>query len=248
MSNVANIEGVPSLTEFQQAVLRWYLKHRLFAFGGVTDPLWLALVAAGDRKGAWVSNVGLTVDHSPDELEQWLESLGIAYQRTGSAPEATIQRGTDGYLITPTPSRFGMLPPSDAPRAEYQRQMGEFLDYPAEAIDAHVEGRAASNSKLQVDVRRGVVSVDEIGYLTFVPYSPPRSIASYERAIATGKRTAARLNALAEIWELPSLETFVERCYHQHCERYTPTEPTTWIDRARRWIEEKTTPVIEEHL
>ena len=236
---------VPTLTDFQRAVLEWYMQNPWVALAGARDPCWLALVATGDRKAAWVTTVGSTIDHSAEDLERWFREVGICYRRTGSAPNAYFQRGTTGYLLARDPDRFELLPAADA-TTTYRRMMGGFLDYHTEAIDARVEGRAASGTQRQIDVRRKVVTADALAYCTFVPYIPPRSIAGYERAISAGKRTATRLETLVNAWEMLAISAFVEHCYQRHRARYVPAEPSSRVERARWWLQEKTTPDISK--
>lgn len=227
--------SISPLSAFQYETLDQYLRGIPPFTSQLRHPLWLALVAYGDRRAAWV-NLDCT-GISGRDLQQWCEEAGIAHRRFEEKR---------GHLISANAKRFELLPEEGAEMDTFRRSMGEFLDYPPEAISAHVDTSVAGPAYRTLDVRRGVFDAGTLSYLALVPYTPERSLSGYERAIAEGQAAADRLRTFAAVWNLPELAEMVQTCLNNEYGDVRPDPSPGSLERLKRRFDEWPAPLLED--
>jgi hypothetical protein len=184
------------------------------------DPVWVTLTVVGGRVGAWIEKPPSERDpvatYDAADTEALWEVLPVAH---------TSLPGTSGWFLAAEESRFDRLPAPDAETDVHQRRMGEFLGYPRDAVDAHIDG-AASVDDVRQYVAAGDLTADEAAYEVFVPYTPADTLGSHRAAVERGRWNAARaLYADAALAIDADLGTTVERLYDRKRNDIVETAP-----------------------
>lgn len=225
---------VETMTETQHQKLSQYIAVRQESGVALREPIWLALVIAGDKPACYADcGLGssttimdgwacdLSEQAVPAEMEievvplnqmsptitvaGVLDAFGLAYQELG---------GT-GWYVARTSWRLGLLPTvRNGSTAAYHRRLGCFFGYTRSDIDYFIATEPPRTQPADL-VADGSFDPEEIAYATFIPEIHQKSINRFERAIETGKTIHSRITSLARQWNIPELETLAETVYEE---------------------------------
>lgn len=237
-SAYAAIRGQRELTDPQRNALRRYAELRHESGVALREPLWLALVIAGDKPATFT---GKGLDTSPDvprngwgfelaeqavpddmEIEvipldettpditvaDVLNEFDLAYQEMG---------GAEGWYVARTSWRLGLLPTvrKGLKSAEaYHRRLGCFFGYSPDDIAYFTDSEPPRTSAHDL-VKAGEFDPEEIAYARFVPEVHGGSIDRYERASETGRTIRERIADLSNKWDLPELDALADTVYEE---------------------------------
>lgn len=231
----AAVGGRKELTDTQQTALGRYAELRHETGVALREPLWLALVIAGDKPACFTgqgleppSNVprnGWAFELAEQAVPKDMDLEVISFDE--AMPDMTVadaldefdlayqEMGGAGWYVARTSWRLGLLPTvrkGTVGVEAYHRRLGCFFGYSHQDIEYFIESEPPRTSATDL-VEAGAFEPEEIAYTTFVPERYAGSIDRYERAIETGKTIHERINDLAKKWDIPPLETLVETVY-----------------------------------
>jgi hypothetical protein len=206
------------LSDLQRSVFGRYLAAHQRAATISLNPLWLALVIAGDRPAAMITPHPKAFPYRNQSLEQCFHSfLDLFDLQSQAIPQS------DQWCLTPTAARFEILPTQwDPSTAEYHLRLGLFLGYPPAAIVSRLclsEPRPHPRSL----VAQGHFEASELAYTLFLPYVyiTPDVDKGYAYEIAAGKAYRQRITAIAEQWQLPVLDALADAIHHEYTTQWT---------------------------
>lgn len=208
--------AIPELTTEQQHSLGAYIEGHRRDETFSLNPLKVARVLSGDKRGAYINAIREDRDRDPDEyLPPLFEALEL--------PARKID-GIDGWNIARTEWRLDLLPTKQTLTDAYHRRCGVFYDYPHEAVEDFIETTIKVTKRDLV--RAGVFDAEEVAYLAFVPYTYHNSVERYEMMIREGKKNRHRHSELAVVWDVPELENYADAIYQDFVAAYSGTGGT----------------------
>lgn len=208
-----------SFTALQRNVFGRYLAAHQRAATASLNPLWLALVLAGDRPAAMMGPHREAFPYRDRSLAQcFLSLLDLFELQYQSVPQR------HQWCLSPTPARFGLLPPQWEPAtAEYHLRLGLFLGYPPAAIASRLR-LTEPRPHPRLLVAQGDFEASELAYTLFLPYVyiTPNVYEGYAHEIAAGKAYCQRITDLADQWQLPVLEALADAIHREYTTQWTP--------------------------
>jgi hypothetical protein len=194
----------------QRRAFSRYVTEHYHQDGWSRTPLRLALVVAGDKPATLFDPHPWAFPDSPLQSPACglplLDQLNLAYKRIQDLP---------GVIVAAAAGRLDLLPTVMNPCDAYHRRLGVVFGYPSTAIEYFLQKDDVPTPSHEY-VDQGRFAASEMAYSGFVFYTPEDSTAGYERAIAVGKATRARLSELAASWEIPALETLADGVYEEY--------------------------------
>lgn len=202
---------IPDLTNEQQHSLGVYIAEYQRDETFSLNPLKVARVLSGNKRGAYISAIREDRDGNPGE---YLPPLFAALE----LPARKID-GIDGWNIAQTEWRLDHLLTEQTFTDAYHRRCGVFYDYPCEAIKDFIDTTIkVTNRDL---VRAGVFDASEMAYLAFVPYTYHNSIEKCKLMVREGKKIRHRYSELAIMWDVPELENYADAIYQDFTAAYS---------------------------
>lgn len=204
-----------NLADTQHRKLEQYLNRHYQQEVCENGSLLLTLVLSGDKPAALIQlsswQFPENKTHPKKPFFEFLDLLNLSARQI---------RGTSGWFVAPTLSgRLDLLPSSELhgrSNRAWHRRLGIILGYPDDVIEYFIESHSVADWTEPEDlVAEGVFTPEELAYTRFVFYIHKDSIRGYERAIKTGRETRTLLGELARRWDLPVLDSIVEKHYHE---------------------------------
>lgn len=222
---VADTSDIPHLTDAQHGAVREFVvRHRDETDGRISiNPIVLARVVARDKPAADMYLKGEKTHPNFDAPDGYLhrlcDILGLEMRKI---------KGGRGWVIGRSQWRLDCLPTVLDPSDAYHRRCGFVYGFPTDAIEAFIE---SSTSIPNCDlVRGGVFPVEDVAYLTFVPYIRRNTLQQVEEQIEQGKQIRRRIGGISDVWDLPELDDYATLHYEDVAAAYqgnaTWTPPT----------------------
>lgn len=198
---------ITTITNDDHRALRKYLENCVenerFEF---EEPLMFVLVLSGDKPAA-------TMQPSREQFPDypWTPQTGLKQLCDQLDVVAHHRRELGWWFVAPVDGRLDLLPSSNRTERSdaWIRRLGVVLGYPPNAIEMFLNrnGEWTEPHELVAD---GQFSSEKMADAGFVVYRHDDSVEGYEWAIQAGKHIRLRLEELADKWDLPELNEFVD--------------------------------------
>lgn len=204
-----------TMTEQQRKVFEKFIDTRYKTQLNVREPIWLALLLAGQKPATEITTLSLPNyldgDQSPITDEEVAEVFGLVAHRWDK----------HDLFVSRTHWWIGILPSQQADLDAYHRRLGCFFGFPEEDIKYFLSSDNHNQTMPEELVADGVFQPGEMAFERFIPQGKDDSIEGYERAIKAGKNNRKIIETYANKWGLQKLDDYAERLYQDTIEDYS---------------------------
>lgn len=196
------------LTGLQYDKLREYIDF-FIEENDVEWPIKSILMLSGYKPGTLISPHPWKHDHLSGSCTEFLEVFDLSYTKIGGSPQWYVASNSD---------RIDALPSDFDDQETRHRILGNFFGYPNNVVDFFIDADISVQEQPQEFISENIFEPEEMAWSEFVFYMPINTVLGYEQAIDHGKQNRDHLLNLASNWEIPKIETLVERRHHNSIE------------------------------
>lgn len=201
------------LTNSQRRLLSQFLTLKRETKSNVREPIWFALVLAGEKPGCLISTNQSVEDDSiiSFSLKEMIEEFDLVYSDLGGS----LDVARFSWRIEMLPSNHHDLGPEAC-----LRRAGAFYGYPKEDVKHFIDAGPWETYPTDL-VEAGTIRPEAAAYMMLLPQR--YDVAEhYDRAIESGKRIRKTMSEQSEQWDLKELDDYADWIYQTALERATP--------------------------